>query len=380
MYVRKLFSRPIVLCAAILLVAASDGMAQGFWWKAPNLKYTETMEDGTHGTSPHYWSFGGPSTTDSTLDQTYLYVTDSGSKAYFCQYVVQELRNAENADQVKHRWAIDHMFGLPKGSTQFGTRMVMGNGGEEGVAFTGYPDDYTLSDKSESLLEADVSPTCDTLHFNHDGKYLYTDHYVGSENRMKLHRYQVTDVLDKDGQPFQLDTAWQNGGTFNTSLARLRNFEVKYIGGKDLIFYGEGDSKTKASTLYVFDPETGKETVLVDEMFAVGDVTDADMVNVRIAGVQANDLYIYAQANIGGVKIYKLSSDGLKVENGGQPVAFITIEDLNALTGTEAFSSHCRAFEVTDDQQYAFFSAHNANANIFVINGKSTGVQDWKQE
>lgn len=379
MKAKSIFVRPLVLSSALLLLIASNGMAQGYWWKAPNLKFTEAMEDGTHGTSPHYWSFGGPSTTDSTLDQTYLYVTDSGSKAYFCQYVVQELRNAENADQVKHRWAIDHMFGLPKGSSQFGSRMVMGNGGEDAVAFTGYPDDYTLSNKLESLLEVDVTPTCDTLNFSHDGKYLYTNHYVGSENRMKIHRYQVTGVLDKDGQAFQLDTAWQNGGTFITSLARLRNFEVKYIGGKDLIYYGEGDSKTKASILYVFDPETGKETVLVPEMFSTGEVTDADIVNVRIAGVQANDLHVYVQANIGGVKIYKLSSDGLQVGNGGQPVAFITTEDLNALTGTEAFSSHSRAFEVTDDQQYAFFSAHNANANIFVINGKSTGISGWKQ-
>lgn len=377
---RQSFSWPIVLGAVILLGSASNGFTQGYWWKAPNLKFAEVMEDGTHSTSPHYWTFGGPSTTDSTTDQTYLYVTDSTSKTYFCQYVVQELRNAENADQVTHRWAIDHLFGLPKGCAQFGTRMVMGNGGEDGVPFTGYPDDYTLSDKKESLLEADILPACDTLNFSHDGKYLYTNHYLGSENRMKIHRYQVKGSLDVDGQPFVLDAAWQNGGTFAASTARLRNFEVKYINGKDLLYYGEGDSKTKACSLYVFDPETGKESVLVNEIFTSGEVTDGDIVNVRVAGVKANDLFIFAQGNIGGVKVYKLSSDGMQVENGGQPAAFITIEDLNAVTGTEAFSSHSRAFEVTDDQQFAFFSAHNANANIFVINSKSTGVSDWRQK
>lgn len=371
---------PIVFLVAAVLWLPGESWAQGYWWKAPNLKYIEVLEDGTHGPSPHYWSFGGPSTSDSTLDQTYLYTSDSTSKTFFCQYVVQELRNANNADEVTFRWAIDHIFGLPKGSAQFGNRLVMGNGGEENVPFVGYPDDYTLSDKSESLLEADVSPNCDTLRFNHDGKYLYTNHYVGSENRRKLHRYKVTGSLEKDGQPFQLDASWQNGGTFVTSTARLRNFLVKYVGGKDLIYYGEGDSKTKASSLYVFDPESGKETVLVEEMFQVGEVNDADIVNVRIAGVKANDLHIYAMANIGGIKIYKLSSDGLKAENGGKPVAFVGIEDLNAITGTEAFSSHCRAFEVTDDQQYAFFSSHNASDRLFVINALSTAVSDWLQK
>lgn len=369
--------RASLLIVSVLLTSQA-GMAQTYWWKAPNLKYAEEMEEGTHGPQPHYWSFGGPSTTDSTTDQTYLYTSDAASKTFFSQYAVADLRSAESADQVQSRWSVDHIYGLPKGSSQFGTRLVMGNGGEENVSFTGYPDNFTLGDEVEVLLDADVSPTCDTLNFDHNGQYLYTNHYVGSSNRHKLHRYRVTGPLDKDGQAFQLDTTWQDGGTFNTSLARLRNFEVKYIGGKDLVYYAEGDTLTKPCNLYVFNPETGEEKLLVSNVFESGEVQDADIVNVKLAGVKNNDIHIYVMANIGGLKIYKLSSDGMAVENGGQPVAVITVDDLNTLTNTTAFSSHSRAFEVTDDQQYAFFSSHNANANIFVINAASTAVRNWK--
>lgn len=364
----------------VITVSIQPGMAQSYWWQSPNLKYVEELEEGTHGAQPHYWTFGGPSTTDSTSDQTYLYITDAGSRTFFSQYVVEELRNAESADQVTHRWAIDHIFGLPKGASQFGSRLVIGNGGEENVLFTGYPDDYTLGNEIESLLDADVLPACDTLNFNHDGTHLYTNHYVDSGNRMKLHRYQVIGPLDTDGVAFQLDADWQDGGTFNTSLARLRNFEVKYIAGKDLIYYAEGDSLTQASNLYVLDPETGDEILLVGNVFSPGEVTDADVVNVKIAGVQNNDIHIYVMANIGGIKIYKLSSDGLSVENDGEPVEFITTDDLNTIAETTAFSSHSRAFEVTDDQQYAFFGAHDANSSLFVINSGSTSVNDWRKQ
>lgn len=376
----KYFFRMMILLNASLIFSYEIAFAQPYWWQAPNLKYVEEMEEGTHGPQPHYWSFGGPSTTDSTSDQTYLYTSDAANRTFFSQYVVAELRSAENADQVTHRWAIDHIYGLPKGSSQFGDRLVIGNGGEEDVPFVSYPDDYTLGSGVEVLLDADVLPTCDTLYFNHDGSILYTNHYVGGANRMKLHRYEVIAPLDTDGEAFRLDDGWQDGGTFNTSLGRLRNFAVKYIGGKDLIYYAEGDTTANPSNLYVFDPETGEERLLAGGVFSPGEVQDADAVNVKIAGIQNNDLHIFVMANIGGVKIYKLSADGMSVENGGEPVAFLSIDDLNEITDYEAFSSHCRAFEVTDDQQYAFFSSHNANDRIFVVNTEATGVKDWMRK
>jgi hypothetical protein len=351
---------------------------QGYWWKAPQLKYVEDLEDDAHGTSPHYWTLGGPSTTDATLDQTYLYTCDSGTNANFCQYVVAQLRAANSPDLVTHRWATQHL-GLPKGSTQFGNRLVVGNGGVPDTPFTSYPDDYTLGNRVEALLTADVSPDCDTLHFNHDGTFLYTDHYYeATGSRTSLHRFRVTGSLEKDGQAFTLDAAWQDNGTFLSSVARLRNFEVKYIGGKDLIYYGEGNTLVGSSSVYVFDPEAGKETILVPEVFKPGEVQDADIVNVKVAGVAAGNLHLYVMGNIAGLKVYDLSPDGLRVENDGKPVAAFTTEDLNLLTESEAFSSHCRALLVTDDQEYAFFSSHNANNSIFVITAKpGTPVGDW---
>ncbi|RJP19961.1 MAG: hypothetical protein C4527_25945 [Candidatus Omnitrophota bacterium] len=363
--------------SVIFFLSATDVSAQEYWWKAPILKYVEEMAEEAHSTSPHYWTFGGPSRTDSTLDQTYLYTQDSNMSVNFSQYVVEELRNANSADEVAHRWAIDHI-GRPKGCTQFSNRVVIGNGGEEGQPFTSYPDDMTIGSGREYLLEANVSPDCDTLHFNHDGTLLYTNHYVGSANRSKLHRYRVTGSLEADGQAFTLDSGWQNNGTFNTAIVRLRNFIVKYIGGKDLIYYGEGSTLEGLCSVYVLDADAGIERLLIEDVFVPGEVVDADIVNIKIAGVAAGDPHLYVMGNIAGVKVYKLTPDGMGVENGGNPVAFLSTDDLNRINQTEAFSSHARAFEVTDDQQFAFFSAHNANANIFVVTVEpGVAVSDW---
>jgi len=354
--------------------------AQGAWWKAPELKYVEIMADEAHGSSPHYWTFGGPSATDSTGDQTYLYTQDSGTNANFSQYVVAELRAADNADQVAHRWATPHI-GLPKGCSQFGRRVVVGNGGQSQNVqpFYSYPDDYDIGTEYEAILDADVSADCDPLHFNHDGTLLYTDHYLtDTGSRSSLHRYKVTSPLNKDGRAFIRDAAWQNNGTFTSSVARLRNFAIRYIGGKDLIYYGEGATAGVPSPVYVFDPESGQETKLIDSVFEVGEVTDSDIVNVKISGVASGSPYLHVMGNIGGLKIYKLAPDGMAVENGGAPVAVFTTDDLNALGNTEAFSSHCRAYEVTDDNEYAFLSCHNASNSIFVLRAKpGSSVQEW---
>ncbi len=364
-------------CVLVLSVSQVS-FGQNYWWQDPILKYVEIMPDEAHGTSPHYWTFGGPDTTDSTLDQTYLYTQDSGMNANFSQYVVEELRSAEGAEGVEPRWFVQHI-GRPKGCSQFGERVVVGNGGEENTPFTSYPDDFTIGDEFEALLEADISPDCDTMNFNHDGTLLYTDHYNSSTgNRNWLHRYQVTGPLDEDGVVFTRDDSWQDNGTFTVSINRLRNFTVNYIGGRDLIYYGEGDSGSGSSSVYVLDPEQGTETQLIDQVFAPGEVEDADIVNVKIAGIASDDLHLYVMGNIAGLKVYKLSDDGLSLDS-SEPVKVFTTDDLNTIMNTDAFSSHCRAFLPTDDQQYAFFSAHNANDSIFVVTlNPESAILDWQ--
>lgn len=356
--------------------------AQGKWWNAPQLKYVEIMEEGTHGTSPHYWTFGGPSSDDSTNDQTYLYSQDSGSNAFFCQYVVSELRAAENADQVAHRWAVQHI-GRPKGCSQYGDRVVVGNGGEEQAVqpFYGYPDDYGIGDRIETVLDADVPADCDPLHFNSDGSLLYTNHYLtATGSRRVLQRYRVTGSLDEDGVAFTRDTDWQDGGAFESSVARLRNFTLRNLGGTELVYYGEGDTSSNPPSVYAFDPETGEETLLVEWVFEPGEVPDSDIVNVKLTGAAAGEPYLHVMGSIGGLKIYALSADGRSVLNDGEPVAAFTPDDLNAITGSDAFGSHCRGFEATDDNEYAFFSTHNAPDSLFVIRAEpGTAVKDWRR-
>lgn len=368
-------------CSLIITIASISQIAssQGYWWQAPQLKYAHIMDEDSHGTSPHYWTFGGPSTEDSTNDQTYLYTQDSGMNAKFSQYVVQELRDAESGEEVTHRWNTIHL-GRPKGCSQFGNSLVIGNGAEQNQPFFSYPDDYTLSDRFEAILEADISPDADPIRFSHDGAYLYTNNYTGSFSRSAMLRYRVEGPLDEDGVPFILDTDWGDNGVYMTSVGRLRNFTVKYIGGKNLVYFGEGATANNPSSVYVIDAETQTEHKLVDWAFEPGEVNDADIVNIKIAGVAEGNPHLYVCANIGGIQIYQLASDGLSVLNGGEPVRVISTNELNEITGGDAFSSHFRAFEVTDDQQYAFLSCHNANDTIFVINSaEETAVEGWSQ-
>jgi hypothetical protein len=350
------------------------------WWTAPKLKYVEIMDDAAHGASPHYWTFGGPSMTDSTGDQTYLYTQDSGTNANFSQYVVAELRAAKNADEVTHRWAATHV-GLPKGCSQFGDRVVIGNGSLQQSAqpFCAYPDDYTLGSRTEAFLTSDVAGDCDTMDFNHDGTLLFTNHYpTDTGTRDSLHCYKVTGSLDADGVSFTLNTAWKNSGTFHTAVGRLRNFTVRYINGKDLIYYGEGDTINFPASVYVFDPASGEETCLMTDAFALGEVADSDIVNVKVSGVANGEPYLHVMPTTGGLKIYKLSADGKKLENDGNPVATLLTADLDSLTNSTAFDAYCRAYEVTDDNEYAFFSAHNAANSIFVFYADpGTRVIDW---
>ncbi len=46
-------SRNFALVIVIMSFFISTGWSQTYWWKAPNLKYVETMDEGTYGASPH---------------------------------------------------------------------------------------------------------------------------------------------------------------------------------------------------------------------------------------------------------------------------------------------------------------------------------------
>lgn len=377
---RVLFVGSCVLSVCFMTSWVDSSLAGEPWWTAPKLKYVEIMDDAAHGTSPHYWGFGGPGKTSSTNDQTYLYTQDSGTNANFSQYVVTELRAANNADEVTHRWATAHI-GLPKGCSQLGDRVMVGNGSlsQDTQPFYAYPDDYTLGSRSETMLYADVSADCDSLHFNHDGTLLFTNHYIADTgSRSSLHCYKVTADLGTDGDAFALNTAWKDSGTFLTSVGRLRNFTVRYINGTDLIYYGEGDTVNFAASVYVFDPASGEETCLITNSFTPGEVSDSDICNVKVSGVAKGEMYLYVMPTTGGLKIYKLSANGKKLENGGKPVATLTMADLDSLTNSTAFDAYCRAFEVTDDGEYAFFSTHNAANSIFVFYADpESKVMDW---
>jgi hypothetical protein len=140
---------------------------------------------------------------------------------------------------------------------------------------------------------------------------------------------------------------------YETSLSYIHDLSVYWIGGKDLVYYGEGIGGGKVC---VFDPSAGAETVLIAS--GLPRATPAgDIVNVKVGGIGVGQMHLYVQCDDGSLYIYDLAADGKSV---GSCVKSFTAAEMQTLLG--ATWSHMRVFEVTDDETHAFFSHHNNNS------------------
>jgi len=146
-----------------------------------------------------------------------------------------------------------------------------------------------------------------------------------------------------------------SNSTFVTSCVRVRNVSVYYIGGKDLVYYGEG---TGGSNVYVWDTVANSETLVCTNL--VGGPTSNDIVNVKVGGVGLGQMHLYVQHDCGAMEILDLAADG----KSATLVRSFSRDEMSSILG--ATWTDLRAFDVANDEEYAFFG-HAATGAIYVV-------------
>lgn len=217
------------------------------------------------------------------------------------------------------------------------------------------------------------------LAFNHDSTKLYSCFYSGATNAntSKLYEWNVGN-LRKNGIGL-FSNAW-----IQTSASYIHNLSVYNIGGRDIVYYGDGNTGT---TVYAYDTVARTESRLIADLPADAGNPDTGtnvIVNVKVGGVAVGQMHLYVQLDSGALYVYDLASDGRSVV--GSCVKSFTSSQITNLLGLTSdvwtgAAQHMRCFEVTDDEQYAFFSHHRKSTGdsfyLYVVQGApEIGVQE----
>lgn len=212
----------------------------------------------------------------------------------------------------------------------------------------------------------------DALDFGHAGPneclYSYSDYFNRTNNgtamgyQQKIYKWNVTNNLASGS------VGLTSNAVYTTSLKQLRSLDAYYIGGKDLVYYGEGQIGLAGATkVCVLDPATGTETVLIN---ATTNAMPSNVMNVKVSGVGLGGrMYLYVQCADGSLDIYGLNADGLSV---GELVKRFTAAEIKTLLGGVAFKT-MRSFEVTNDGKNAFFTYDGADG-LYVVGTRAQGL------
>ncbi len=317
---------------------------EGPWWGKPALKYKKSVGTKVTAFGPHHWN------------------RDENGKFLFCPtglaasdvaelYSIPALMKASSAKDVSPiaSGSAASLYGEGwKGGALSGKLgyILTGNGAGTtahaslalGDSCVWSKDTTVFSITNEGATHAGI----DGMAFSHDSKYLYSNIHEPPEMRNVICTWNVG-ALTNSGMGLT------SNATFQTSMERVRNLSAYRIGGRDLIYYGEGEG---GGTVCVYDPAEGKETTVIADGLKSG-LTQYDIMNVKVGGVSVGKMHLYVQCGGGSLYVYDLAADGKSV---GACVRFFSAAELQMILGEEWV--HMRAFEVTDDETYAFFSHH----------------------
>ena len=319
----------------------------GAWWQNPSLKYTEDTGAVHEGGGPHFMN------TDES-DQYLFFPSGFYPSEAGVLYRVRDLVNATSAGQVDPiaSTAPETFYGADSwddawrggGLSDDLGRILPGNYHTNRNTSLPLTPPWT-KDVNVFTITNDGAPlSISALDFSHDSTRLYSSVYRAAPDTDtgKLYEWNVGSLR---GNGIGLTS----NAVLTTSVAYIENPSVYYIGGKDLVYYGEGDQGGKAC---VYDTVAGSETVLINSGLPSGSQSNAIM-NVKVGGVGLGQMHLYVQLDGGSLYIYPLNADGKSV---GALAKSFTASELQDLLG--ATWTYMRCFEVMNDETHAFFGHH----------------------
>ena len=345
-----------VMFLAAQILAAACLPASAAWYDDPSVKASVGI--GT-GTDPHYLNL--------SEDGAYLLVDWHSSNTAFPAelYSVSELKAlsaATNRVALASALAGD-FFGAGTGtggwkggaiSTRLGVA-IPGSGKSSGALYTAFEVPALGWKAGENAFQIGGLGDAgfDGLDFNAAGTRLYVNQYA-SGNRNKILAYDTASLKSAHSLAL-LSTKTVEGVT------RIRNLSCYTIGGKDLVYFGEGAVTGSNNSVYVYDPAEDTVTKLVTD----ATLFDDDIMNVKLSHIATGCPTMYVQTDNGRLHVFLLAPDGKSVTS-AKPVKSFTPAECAALCGLAALPSNTsyvkfRNFEVTDDGETAFFLFHNGS-------------------
>jgi len=328
----------LAFCAGFI---GSEAFAQP-WWSSPVLKYSEDT-DSPAASDAHYMN------KDESDQYLLIGLTANANNRPVHLYSIPSLTSATSSNDVAPLivGTSANLYNVWKGgAVSDDLKLAL-----TGQASVGPHNSLSLSGpwvKGVNVFAITNEPTAfsmDGIDFSHTSEYLFSNIYTaGYQNRVAT--WNVVDLLH-GGIGLTTNTL------FTTSIARIRNVSSYYIGGKDLVYYGEGAASSAAAcNVCVYDPsapEGQQETVLVTGL-PVGTIA-CDIMNVKVSGVGLGQMYLYVQSEKDSLYVYELNAGGKSV---GNLVKTFSAAEIKALMGGENYD-RIRNFEVTNDGRFAFF-------------------------
>ena len=206
----------------------------------------------------------------------------------------------------------------------------------------------------------------DGLDFSADSSFVYSTEYGGGD-RGKIAQWTYDKASGR--LVFVKD--------FKTSLTRIRNISVYTVGGKELVYCGEGDGASAAAKVVAIDVsgDTWTETAVSSDIAGLtGDIT-----NVKLSNENDANPVMYVLCDSGKLAVCRLASDGLSVS---ETVKTFDAAALHALAGGTT-TAKFRNFEVAKDGKTAFLinrvDTHNASLCVLAASTSAYIESDGTQ-
>ena len=249
--------------------------------------------------------------------------------------------------------------------------MIPGNGGETGAKYTLFdvPAESWTAGENAFALTGLADAGTDGIDFNADGTRLFVNQYA-SGSRNKILVYDTAALKTKHSLSLLTTRTFAD-----INVNRIRNLSCYAIGGKDLVYFGEGENALGDKSVYVWDPSDDSVTALIDNDAAL---IDGDVMNVKVSGTTTASPKLYVQFDTGVIRIFTLAADGKSLAS-QTPVKVFMRQEVNELLGVACASTQYRNLEVSDDGATAYMILRGNNLDLCRIEGTTAPIVVTKE-